>query len=252
MSRRKYKKRKRNRRNRRIGILPVFCVVGVLACLIIGIVFPLKNIVTVGNVHVTAQEVMEKALIPPTLQNTLLTKLFNSNRKIGGNGFIDSLDTKITGRNSVRITVSERRMIGAIEDNGVFWYIDTNGMVQASSEKKKSDDKIPIVNGLELKAAAVVGSVLPIQGTKPFVLLDSLKSLTEQYQIVPQRVIFSENSTMTLLYGDVSVKLGDGTNLDVRIAELAGILEKMEPSAKGTLHLERFERSGNPIVFDKN
>ncbi len=249
------RKRSKRRRKKRSGIaarLFGFLLVASLLVALAAVTFQLQNLVITGNVHVTADEVKAVVLSAPTGGNTVLTKLFNTNRQVKGNGFISRVDAKITDRNTVAVTVTEHRFVGVLKEDDNYWYIRSDGTAQASAAKRRKGEKLPLINGLTLTSRVKLGTPLPIQGTKPFVLLDSLKSMTDLYDIVPDAVEFASDGSMSLIYGGVTVMMGDGTNLEGRMKELAGILEKMDGSYNGILHLERFERSGSPIVFDQN
>lgn len=248
------KRSKRRRRRRSRALFRAFGRLSALAAavLLFLYVFQLQSLLIRGNMHVSTDEIKSVVLTAPTLGNTILTKLFNTNRSIPGSGFIDRIDASIQDRGTVKIQVTEHRFVGVLHEAETYWYIMPNGTAQASAKKRAAGEQLPLIEGLELNASVTLGSVLPISGTRPFVLLDSLKSQTELYGIVPETVVFREDGSMALMYKDVTVLIGDGTNLDGRVRELAGILKKMDGAYSGTLHLENFERSGSPIVFDKN
>ncbi len=244
-------KRKSDRRKRSGGKW-FFLLLIVLVVLILAGVFQLNNIVVRGNVHVTADEVMEVVLSRPTGGNTILAKLFNTGRNINGSGFIDELNAEITDRSTLTVTVTEHDFTGVVHEDDSYWYIVTDGTVQAKASDRATQEDVPEIEGLEFSSELTLGSMLPIKGSKVFSLLDSLKRITKLYEIIPEKVIFAEDYTMSLIYGEVTVKIGDGTNLEGKIKELASILEEMNGEYSGTLHLEKFEKSGNPIVFDQN
>ncbi len=251
MSRKKSKKRRRRRSRIFTKIL---ALIAVLALLIGGFfsVFQLQSLIVTGNTHVSADEVMSIALSRPTAGNTVLTRLMNTKRTISGTGFVERLDAEIEDRSTVTITVTEHRFVGVLESGGSYWYLLSDGTVQANAKERAASEEIPLVEGLELNTAIQLGSVLPIQGTRPFVLLDSLKGMFELHDITPEKVVFASDGTVSLIYGEVTVLIGDGTNLEKRMEALAGILEEMDDSYSGTLHLESYDQSKNAIVFDPN
>lgn len=248
MSRRRSSKRRRQRCIAK-AVIRVFLLV--LLCLVFFACFQLKSVTTKGNVHETADDIVALAQTRPIAQNTLLCILFNHNRTIRQHGFVESINAVYVNRNQVRITVTEKKITGYVESGGKFWYIDSSGTVEASLAKTKKGDGIPPVTGLHLHTEPELGSVLPVSRTRSFVLLDSLKTLTDLYGIAPDEVRFTDDGNMSLIYGSVTVMTGDGTNLADRMEELAGILKVMDTSVAGTLHLENYDASSNHIIFDK-
>ncbi len=213
--------------------------------------FQLETVVTRGNVHESADEVTALVTGRFDTGNTVLTKLFNTERNVGGVGFVDRVNAVITSRSSIRVDVKEKRMVGYVEDHGSYYYLGKDGKVEAVSAAPYPGDGIYAVKGLELLTSVEVGHTLPIQGTKPFVLLDTLRSSVDRYKNLPDTVTFAEDGSMTLTFGKVNVLIGDGTNLQGRMEELSGIMKKMDETWSGTLHLENFDGSQKQIVFDR-
>ena len=248
MSKKRSSKKRRQRRLAK-GVIRVFILLFFL--LIFFSVFQLKNVTTKGNVHESADDILALASGRPILGNTLLCIVMNHHRQIKADGFVESLDAVYVNRNTVRILVTERKMTGYVEYQGRYWYISAEGTVEASLTAPKKGDEISPVTGLLLHTEPRIGSVLPVSRTRSFVLLDSLKTLTDLYAISPDEIQFHKDGTMNLIYGHVTVCIGDGTNLADRMEELAGILKVMDTSVAGTLHLEKYDASVNHVIFDK-
>lgn len=246
--------RQRARRRKRRRIRRILLVVLMLAALtgIFFLAFPLRTVAVSGNVHESADHIMELVLERPSAGNTVLAYLMNRDRKISGEDFVSSLQAEILSSDKIRVHVTEKRLTGFVRSGSKVYYLGKDGTVEAESTKTWKNDRIPEVDGLKLLTSVKKGETLPIRGTKPFVLLDNLKSLTDFYQIPPDRVTFSSENDMTLQYGNVEVLLGSGTNLEDRVRQLAGILKKMDSSWSGTLHLENYSSTQGQVVFDRN
>ena len=213
--------------------------------------FCLETVVVAGNRHNTAADVTELIVKQPTFGNTLLAYLFNRSREISGYGFIDSVDSEILDRNTLRVTVTERRFIGRVLMDGVWWYLDTSGTVMASSKDPDTEDGIPAVEGLNIQKKPELGQVLPIANTRVFSMLSMLLNRIEgNADLVPDKAVIGSGTTLTLVYGEVRVQLGNGEKLELRLKELAGILKELDTETGGTLHLENYDGSQRGIIFD--
>jgi cell division protein FtsQ len=244
--------KRRSDRYRGIRRFLTFLAALFAVCTLIYLLFPLRQVVTTGNIHESADEVTALLMSRPVCGNVLLAKLLNTNRTIKNGGFIESIDAQITGRTSLRVTVTEKRMVGYVTDKNGCWYFDSQGLVGAMQKKPTEGDGISPVEGLKLLSDPAVGSLLPTAGSKAFVILDTLRSMSDLYQIPPDKIIFHEDGTFSIDYGKVEVLMGDGTNLDGRMRELKGILNAMDDSYAGTLHLEDFTGTEDHVIFDKS
>ena len=249
------KSRKRKRRRRR-GLRIFLDILLFLTATIVSLalVFQLKQVKVEGNVHNTSDEVLTLVRQCPAEDNTLLTALMNNGRTFPDEGFISSFKVRITSVSSVTVTVVEKRLVGVLRDNGTYWYFDGGGIVQARSSTLKDGDEIPYVTGLDPNAEIVIGEKLPCARLKKkLTMLSSLRDRIDQGLDTPDSTAFSKDGALTLTYGDVSVKLGDGSHIDLRLAKLADILPILErDDYSGTLHLEQYDGTQKNIVFKKN
>jgi cell division protein FtsQ len=249
-TRRSERLRARRRKRRARRILLVVVILAVLTGIFF-LAFPLNTVVVSGNVHESADRITELVLERPSAGNTVLAWLMNRNRKISGEEFVSSIQTEIVSSEKIRVHVTEKRLTGYVKSGKKLYYIGKDGTILADSAKPWEKDHIPEIDGLELLTDVRKGETLPIRGTKPFVLLDNLKSLTDFYRIPPDRITFSPENDMTLHYGNVEALLGNGTNLEDRVKQLAGILKEMDSNWSGTLHLENYSSSQGQVVFDR-
>ena len=243
--------RRRSRKGRKIRRFLLWLLILTCAAVFLVFFFQLRTVVVSGNRHSKADEITALVLERPTGGNTLLAKLLNTNRKIDRPGFTERINVAITGRDSIRVTVTERSFVGCMEFDGTWWYFDSSGLVMASAASRMEGEGIPPVTGLELTSAPELGAELPITTTKVFSMLGVVRSLTEtDAQAVPDEAVFDSNSALTLRYGDVSVKLGSGEKLEMRVKKLAEVLPVLREGYAGVLHLESYDGSQSGLIFD--
>ena len=246
MSRRRSRKRLRKLRRRLIR----GCVTAAVVIFFL-LFFRLKTVYVRGSLHTAPSDVTAILLERPAAQNTLLTALFNRNRKLNREGFIDSLSVEILGRDTVRVLVSEKKFVGCVKYEGKFWYFDSAGTVGASSPSRTKGEPIPPVEGLELRADPELMGVLPIATTKILSMLGMLRaSIDSNSMMIPDNVIF-DGTQMTLIYGNITVLMGNGEKMEMRLKELEGILPELLSGYEGTLHLENYTGSSAGLIFDK-
>lgn len=231
-----------------------YVIAGICAILVsLELVFQLSYVSVRGSVHNSAEAVSDIVCKDYMLNNTLLIRLFNVNRKIRGEGFISSVNVTITKVHAIRIDVTEKKLAGCVQYDGTCWYFDSSGIVQAEAEKCTDGDGIPLAEGLALTTAPVWGEKLPVDSAAPIQSLSILRESIAAGLKQPDRAVFSDDGTMSLVYGDVTVLLGKGTSLALRLEKLAKIIDILtDGTYRGTLHLENYDGSQAGIIFDRD
>ena len=246
--RRRNKREKRRRMRKRILILMILTA----AVLFFLFFFRLRTVHVTGNRHNSAEEVTNLLLTKPTLENTILTRLFNSGRSVPEPGFIESVDVRILNRSEIRAYVTERTFVGCLKYQDLYWYFESDGRVMASAKERLEGDGIPYVTGISLKSDIRMGEVLPAVGSKQFSMLGILRHRIEANRsLEPDEVFFAEDGTLSLIYGDVTVLMGNGEKLELRLEELQDVLPTIRSGYSGVLHLENYDGSQSGLVFDK-
>ena len=239
--------RRKKRRSRILGFMILTAAV-----LFFLLFFRLKVVHVTGNRHNSAEDVTKILLTKPTVENTLLTKLFNTRRSIPDPGFIESIDVRVLNRSEIRAFVTERMFVGCIKFGDLYWYFESDGKVMASTGERLPGDGIPYVTGISLKSDIKMGEVLPAVGSKQFSMLGILRHRIEaNRRLEPDEAFFSEDGSLSLIYGNVTVLLGNGEKLELRLEELQDVLPTILNGYSGVLHLENYDGSQQGLVFDK-
>lgn len=117
-------------------------------------------------------------------------------------------------------------------------------------EATPSLSDLPLVTGLECKAAAV-GEKLSVADDSVFNTILALNRMIEKYSIQPDSVEFAENLAVILHYGNVRIYLGADSSLEEKMIRVAAILPKLEGKS-GVLHLEDYTEDTQNIVFTED
>lgn len=247
---------KRKSRAKRQRLFRVLFSLALLAAAVFAflVIFQLKTVRVRGNLHNAPEEITELLLQRPIAGNTVLAKLLNTNRKIEDPGFIDSIDVEILGPDTVRVYVTERSFVGCIPAGAYWWYFDSSGKVLARTSDRMEGENVPYVEGLENRGDPEIGSYLSVVNTKAFSMLAMLRArIDANPAMMPDKVVFAGDGSMSLYYGDVVALLGTGEKLELRLKELSGVMsELMNGDYHGTLHLETYDGSQAGLIFDKN
>ena len=275
MGRSKAEKKQKDPEALPVGAITIFTILALVIMVFFAMLFlfRVKKVEVTGNVHESDREIRDTIMVGPMSNNTLLLSLFKRNPEFGDNPFIDRVTLEYTGRNSVRIRVSEKSVIGYVAFEEAYWYFNEDGIVEVQSltaepahsadtdevsaeeVDERSDDTprdeyiIPYIEGLTVTDAAV-GSVLPVSDPSVFSTIASITGMINKNGIWPDRVTIEEDGTWTMTCGTIKVLLGKDEHLEDKIEELAGILPQAG-GLSGTLHLENFDGTQNRIIFDK-
>ena len=216
------------------------------------VIFRLRTVLVRGNLHNAPEEVTALLLERPIAENTILAKLFNTNRTIEDPGFIESINVEILGRDKVRVIVTERTFVGCIPAGAYWWYFDSSGKVLAQETDRTEGENVPVVEGLDIRNDPALGSYLTVMNTKVFSMLAMLRGRIDMNpEMMPDKVVFEEDGSMSLYYGPVVVLMGTGEKLELRLKELAGVIGELKNGQyKGTLHLETYDGSQSGLIFD--
>ena len=149
---------------------------------------------------------------------------------------------------TIRVQVTEKKIVGYIIVGDDFVYFDKDGVVLART--KEWWDDVPCIEGLTVSEAELFEE-LPVgkDNKKVFEHLLDMSNTLKKYDLKPDRIL-CRGSDLYLYFGNKCAIIGD-ENLADRIAQIPPILEKLGDQ-KGTLHLERYDEDHTTISFEKD
>lgn len=217
-----------------------------LAILLLGafLLTYVQKIEVEGNEYTDSQEIVDLVEEDPFSLNSLylLCKYRYMDYEMPGN--FNSIQVTLTAPWSVRVTVSEKKILGYVAGAEENVYFDREGTVV----RKAPDvmEGVPCIEGLDVSGAELYEPLENGDGK----LFDSILAVTEdvkELELAPDRVVCS-GEQIQLWFGEVCVLLGDDITTE-KIAQIRPILEKLEGQS-GTLHLEHFMEKGDAVTFD--
>ena len=159
--------------------------------------------------------------------------------------FIEAYEIKYEGRNSAKVIVYEKRVVGCIPLMGRYMYFDKDGMIVESSTKWI--EEIPIVEGLEFTEIALYKK-LQIQKQSLFGTILALTGLIEDNGLNIEKIKFSSDYQVTLVSGMLEIQLGKQNSYDEQINALPGILKAAEGKS-GTLDMRRYSKENKEFIL---
>lgn len=242
--------KKKNRAVTRV-LIGVLCV-GVLAAGLVAFFwfFSLENVEVEGNVRYTDEEILGFCMESPLAGNTVLFSTLSRTINLGNIAFLDHVTVEYVDPHSVKLIVSEMRLVGVFEIGGYYYYFNQDGRVTEvlTAPDPKEGELVPVIKGL---GASNIGleHVIEFESPKALNTVSALQAMIDKYAVCPDYVDFDADLNITLYYGEVKIQLGQDVLLEEKMARAAAILPNLAEYA-GTLHLETFSQDTENIVFD--
>ena len=164
--------------------------------------------------------------------------------------FVEYIDVEWINKNTVKIKVYDKNIIGCTSFMNEYVYFDKDGYVVETSSKKEKD--ILYITGIEFEELAL-NSRIKVDDEKIF---DTILTITQQiskYKLEVDELKFDKNFDLTLYSGEITVLLGKQEAYDEQLAKLKSLLEEAKKeNLSGVLHMEKYKEGQDRIIFDKN
>lgn len=211
-------------KNRKIFVLFVLFVF--LAGFLLYTTCNLKTVSITGSSHYSEKELKQEILSSKTDGNTILFYLRMKYGRKTSIPFVEDITVKFVDRNTVKLHVYEKPVIGCIQYMGSYMYFDKDGIMVESSEKKLGG--VPFVTGLSFNSF-VLHSKMDTNKKELFPVILGLTRLIQKFGLKVDTIQFSEDSQVLIKSGENEILLGKRDNYDEQMAELKNLL----PEAKG-------------------
>ena len=231
-------KPKKHRKKRILIILGVLAVLLAALFLVAGNI-TIKEMSVTGNEFYTSEEIRDMLFDTPLKRNSIycyLTNRFGEQQSIP---FIERYQIEFHSLSSVEVIIYEKNIIGYIEYLGSNLFFDRDGVIVESSSRVI--EGIPRVSGLTLDHV-ILYQELPVERQDVFEEVLNLTQLFERNEIPVEEIYFDKNYNAQIQIGDITVRLGENENMDLKIAELKNILPEIE-GLSGTLYLEDYQEN---------
>ena len=236
--------------------------------------FSVKEVIVLGNIHYTKEEITETVQQGLFGGNTLLVSRGQKSISPDNLDLVDQIDVEMKDEHTLQITVQERQLIGYVQYLDCNLYFDSEGRIMNSvvREEKSEEEgqqalaaeavgktatsyvaamkEAPLIRGLSFDWAQLY-EILPVEDASVFNTILGISRMINKYSIAPDAVDFDEELNITLEYGNVTVDLGADKLMEEKLARVAAILPSIEGKS-GILHMEDYDGSSENIVFSQS
>ena len=243
---------RRKRRKKKIlciilTALLVVAFVAALGAVLIWKVFVVKDVSVKGNEIYTDKQIEDWVLDEKYSWNSLYVYFENKLNKTEEIPFVDSLQIRLKSPQKLEITVVEKGILGYvyIPSLGKNAYFDKDGFVVELSSQVL--DGVTKISGLSVESAELYKKLSIGDNSKLLRTLLNVTQLLKKYDRVPE-MIYIKDGNVWLIYGQIQVNLGGGTDLNEKILRMDQILPQLD-GMSGTLHVETWSENNTDIYF---
>ena len=209
--------------------------IGILTAMIVFFSYYKVDSVEVrGTSHYTDEEVKAMVLRGPLASNSVLAPMLYSTTNTDDVAFVDAFKVTQLNRNTICISVKEKKPVGCIHYLDSYIYFDRNGIFVEGS--KTRDESVPYFDGIQVNKV-VMDEKLDIKGETVLNTAVALSTIFQKNDKIPDHIQFDSSYSISLIYGDVTVQLGKDENLEEKMNRVLAILPNLT-GKKGILHME--------------
>lgn len=208
--------------------------------------FKVEHVEVMDSSHYTKEEVKDMALQGIFAGNSVLAPVLYTTDEVEDIPFIEGFHVTQISRNTICISVKEKKIVGCIPYLDSYVYFDREGVFIESS--KERDETIPFFDGIQVNRV-IKDEKLPIKGSTVLNTAVALATIFEKNQTIPDHIQFDDNYHVNLIYGDITVQLGEDVLLEDKMSRAIAILPTLA-GKKGILHLENITENNKKVTFE--
>ena len=211
--------------------------------------FRVEHVEVRGSARYTDEEIKEQVMRGAFAWNSVLAPYFCSQEHAKDIFYVESISVSQIDRNSILISVLEKKPVGCLFYLDSYIYFDRNGIYVEGSRIR--DTKLPYFDGIVLNKA-IQDKKLNIKGTAVLNTAVTLATIFMKTDNLPEAVRFDESQQLSLDYGDIKVMLGKAEYLEDKMARALAILDILqEEEEAGILHLESVNDIQKIVTFER-
>ena len=194
-----------------------------------------------GTSHYTDEEVKNMVLRGPMASNSVLAPLIYSTTNTDDIAYVDAFKVTQLNRNTICISVKEKKAVGCIRYLDSYIYFDRNCIFVEGSQNR--DETVPYFDGIQVNSI-VMDEKLDIRGDTVLNTAVALSTIFQKNDMIPDHIQFDSSYSISLIYGDVTVQLGKDVDLEEKMNRVIAILPQIQ-GKKGILHMESVATDSN-------
>lgn len=200
-----------------------------------------------GTTHYSDEEVKKMVLRGPLASNSVLAPMIYSTTDTDDVAFVDAFKVTQINRNTICISVKEKKPVGCIHYLDSYVFFDRNGIFVEGS--KTRDESVPYFDGIQVNSV-VMDEKLDIKGDSVLNTAVALSTIFQKNEMIPDHIQFDSSYSISLIYGDITVQLGKDEDLEEKMNRVIAILPKLT-GKKGILHMGSVSTDTNTFEEEK-
>lgn len=228
-------------------------VTGLIAVLLLaGVIFfftyyQVDEVQVMGSSHCSEKQIKKMVLRGPMASNSVLAPLIYTKKNTKDVPFVEGYTVTRLNRHTICVSVKEKDIVGCIPYLDSYIYFDRNGtFIESSTER---NEKIPFFDGIKVKHV-IYNEELPIKDKMVMNTAVALSTIFQKNDKIPDHIEFSDDGQISLLYGDITVKLGKDEYLEDKMTRVLATLPLISDK-KGILHAENVNDNSKMITLEQ-
>ena len=228
-------------------------VTGLIAVLLLaGVIFfftyyQVDEVQVMGSSHYSEKQIKKMVLRGPMASNSVLAPLIYTKKNTKDVPFVEGYTVTRLNRHTICVSVKEKDIVGCIPYLDSYIYFDRNGtFIESSTER---NEKIPFFDGIKVKHV-IYNEELPIKDKMVMNTAVALSTIFQKNDKIPDHIEFSDDGQISLLYGDITEKLGKDEYLEDKMTRVLAILPLISDK-KGILHAENVNDNSKMITLEQ-
>lgn len=242
---RKEMPRRKKRLLYKIYAVVIILLAVLIICLAVMMLFHTRNVAIEGLEYSSPDAVEEWLRVDQGSVNTLylLGKYRLGNAELMP--FMEGMKVSLKNPWTVRLQITEKKMIGYIQTEQGNVCFDKEGMVIYISSVPV--EGIPLIEGMDIQKSELY-EILEVKDEKVFQRILDTTQMLKKCSLTADRIL-SDGKNVTLYFGGICAEIGS-SDLKNKILQLPEILEKLT-GQEGTLKMQHFTASSKYISFQK-
>ena len=228
-------------------------VTGMITVLLLaGIIFfftyyNVDEVKVMGSSHYSEKQIKKMVLRGPMASNSILAPILYTQKNTKDVPFVEGYSVTRLNRHTICVSVKEKDIVGCIPYLDSYIYFDRTGKFVESSTVR--NEKIPFFDGIKVKHV-IYNEELPIKDKTVMNTAVALSTIFQKNDKIPDHIEFGDDGQISLLYGNITVKLGKDEYLEDKMTRVLAILPLISDK-KGTLHVENVNDSSKMITLEQ-
>ena len=209
--------------------------------------YQVDEVQVMGSSHYSEKQIKKMVLRGPMASNSVLAPLIYTKKNTKDVPFVEGYTVTRLNRHTICVSVKEKDIVGCIPYLDSYIYFDRNGtFIESSTER---NEKIPFFDGIKVKHV-IYNEELPIKDKMVMNTAVALSTIFQKNDKIPDHIEFSDAGQISLLYGDITVKLGKDEYLEDKMTRVLAILPLISDK-KGILHAENVNDNSKMITLEQ-